>query len=325
MGSWANSLHVKHTDATVVANAIRGILQAEGQRLDPRPHRPAAAGILSALLAGHGLPEEEEDFGDPDARGVCVYQPVAGWVGVLDSGDVHRLSVALSERLQTETLVVMVNDSDSWFYELRRNGRALDAFDSHGATEDDGALTPEMQAALASGDDDEFTRLMMARIRANAPKGPIVLHDGSTMLPPDIALLRAEIDAGRASFWDRLRYRWLWVRLLFRLATGWLRPGGLRFGFDIERATPLDEETLRGHITHLRTLFPKASEKALRKLLKQNRFPAEELLAEFLTVLGLPAFYAYLNHDYLEDYTDAQLTAKGIRLAAEMRFQPVEE
>jgi hypothetical protein len=323
MGSWANSLHVKHADPAAVVEAVGNVLRARGYGVDTRARRPAAAGILTALLAGQGLPEDEgptDAFpGEIGPRGICVYKPAAGWVGILDSGDINELAVALSERLETDTIQVMVNDSDSWFYELRRHGQLVDSFSSAGE-EDDGGLSPAMRAALDSGDENEFTRLAMERVRANAPQGPIVLPDGGSMLPPEMALLRARILQGQASFWERWRYRLLWVRLLFRLVTGRWRPEGLQMGFDVPRQTPLDEATLERHLRHLVSFFPDADGTVLRRVLSQSRFPAEELLAEFLATLGLPRFYAYLNYSYLEDFTDGQLAHEGIRLARELRF-----
>jgi hypothetical protein len=325
MGSWANSLHVRHNDAAAVADAIRTIVEEAGYRIDRRPHRPAAAGVLQGLLTGHGVSGHDSDADvaweqDDLSRGVCIYQPVNGWVGILDSGDILELAQDLSAQLQTDTLLVMVHDSDSWYYELRRKDHVFDEFDSAGDLADDGDMSPELQSALERSDEGEIERLMERELLAHAPRGPIVMHDGSTMLPPEMALLRSRIQAGRATLADRLRYRWLWVRLMFRTLTGRMGPGGLRFGFDIPRTNPPGDVELRRHGARIHTIFPEANEAALGRLLSQNRFPAEDLLADFLAILGLPSLYAQLSFNYLEDFTNDDLAEEGIEHAAELRF-----
>ena len=69
-------------------------------------------------------------------RTLCVAETRDGWVGVLDSDLMGLLTLAqeLSSRLQTHAICVMVNDSDSWHYELFHKGREVDGFDSPGAS-----------------------------------------------------------------------------------------------------------------------------------------------------------------------------------------------
>lgn len=331
MGSWANSLQVRHRDARVVAEAIRAVLTDEGYLPDASPPRAAAVPVTlrAEWPGGHStavgdFPADSGPvYGDPDGpREVCVYQPVQGWVGVLDSGDVTRLAPALAGRLDTEAILVLVNDSDSWVYELYRGGVRIDAFDSSGEDDDDGAPSPELRAAAERGDQREVERLAERDLLAHAPQGPVVLHDGTALRPPELALLGQRVRAGHATFRERWRYWWLTARFLFRLLTGRLRPDRLPFGFDIPRATPLDDAALQRHLAHLLAVFPQASEVTLRRLLPQSRFPAEDLLADFLATVGLPPLYAQLSHGYLEDFTDGELADAGIRLASTLRFLP---
>jgi hypothetical protein len=350
MGSWANSLHVRAGDARVVAEAIRAIVPTDGHRLvEPGqpvatttapaapsrglPRRPGHGGRHAAWDEDDDLFEEDLEDTDPgdegawdagptEPRGICVYEPVRGWVGVLDSGDIHELGRALSARLQTEALVVMVDDSDGWLYHFLRNGRTVDEFSSQGDTSGDGEISPELQAAMERGNEEEIERLLERDLLARAPRGPIWMPDGAAAIPPEMALLRQRIREGRGSLWDRLRYAWMWLRFQFQVLTGRWQPGGPHLGFDIPRTTPLNPADLERHVAQVREAFAGADAAALRALLPVSRFPAEEQLAEFLRLIGLPSLYAYLNYDYLEDHSEDELADAGIVRAAQFRFLP---
>ena len=118
MGSFANSLHVRSDDAEAVVEEIREILKNRGYQ---------ASRDTSKL--------DSEDI-DPTVRALHVAEARDGWVGVLDNDLMGLLTLAqdLSSRLQTHALCVMVNDSDSWHYELFHKGREVDGFDSPGSS-----------------------------------------------------------------------------------------------------------------------------------------------------------------------------------------------
>ncbi|MGZ7274476.1 hypothetical protein ACXWPL_09590, partial [Streptococcus pyogenes] len=84
-------------------------------------------------------------------RRLSIFKPVAGWVGILDNdlGGAATLARELSRVLQTDTLLVCVNDSDSWAYSFHRHGEQADEFDSSG--EEPGAeseVDPELEDAI---------------------------------------------------------------------------------------------------------------------------------------------------------------------------------
>src|SRR4029077_7160533 len=128
------------------------------------------------------------------------------------------------------------------------------------------------------------------------------------------------IRSGQAGIWDRFRYWWLTAKFWCQILTGRWQAHPIDIGFDIPRTIPLSAEELRRHVDNLRALFPHAEEKALRDLLPLNRFPAEELMREFLQSVNLPGFFAYLNYDYLEEHTVEELQNEDIRLVGELRF-----
>ena len=349
MGSWARSLHVKHTDADAVQNAVRMLLLGQGYRemaiekpklvsvanLPESKEETTPAGSPPPDVPNYVAKDEDweeldddfEDKGDekilyfpdvmtPQERSICVFRSRGGWVGVLDSGDAWELAPLVSAQLHTDTLLVLVNDSDSWLFDVHRSGLPFDDFDSAGSSGDEDGVSPELQAAMDRGDEEAIERELLK----NAPQGPIHMPDGSAMPFPELALLGARIKAGQATFWQRCRYWWLFAKFMFQLLTGRWQANPIDIGFDIPRETPLDAETLRRHIERLQAIFPRADKKALRDLLPLNRFPSEELLRKFLAILGLPGFYAYLSYDYLDDHTREELQDEGIVWAGEMRF-----
>lgn len=362
MGSWANSLHVRHTDPQAVVRAIRALSLAQGFEVDVGQYKPVKAAAESATpfaqddtvddLAGKPLEDwTEEDFRrddeefekalenydehatepippveeGPQHRRLVVYQPVEGWVGVLEKeGLGSDLGQHLSVVLKADALSLYVNDSDSWGYEILRSGTSRNRFDSMGDPDgevDTEAMSPELEAAIARGDDDEIERLMNKEFFfKNSPQGPIVFPDGRMAMPPEMAILKGRMREGKATLGERLRYFWLWIKFQARRFWGWLVPSSLQFGFDVPPTKPLDRETLQKHLDALKEIFPAADEKALAALLPQSRFPSEDLLREFLEIVGLPSLYAFLSYEYRSDFGKKELARQGIVEVAKFRF-----
>jgi hypothetical protein len=340
MGSWANSFHVRSDDPASVLDAIRTLLLESGYRLPDETPAPRTG--QSRRRRGRprtlGSPfsnrpdEDDDDFdhGDDDfgedgdgQRRLCVHRPVNGWVGVLDSEPFSDLTHQLSSRLRTDTLAVMVNDSDSWLYGMFRKGQPFDEFDSsgeEGGDGEDGDIPPELQRALERGDQRAVDEIIERELLARAPSSPIYYPFGGIAPPVEMAFLRQRIREGRATFGDRLRYLWMWLRYRFQVLLSFFGRRPMEFGYDSPRATPLDDDTLNRHVAQIRDFFPDADAGELRRLLPLNRFPSEELLADFLEVVGLPRFYAYLSYRYLEEHSEEELAAEGIVRVGERRF-----
>ena len=261
------------------------------------------------------------DFGgDRQARTVVVFEPRAGWVGVMDSSLEGNIELAseLSARLATDTMLVMVNDSDSWYYWMHRRGTSFDEFDSaHGDFDDDAAEpTGEWLAAIENQDEDKLHELLMAKAPQN-----IKFPSPDIGIPFQIATLGAKIAAGQATFWERIKYRWLSIKFLFKFLTRRFSEEKMDFGFDIPH-TEMDDEDLDKHIGQTKAFFPNASEEDLRKLLPKCRFPSEDLLRKYLAIVGLPWFYAYLSYSYLSEHSAEELASHGIVQATELHFDP---
>jgi hypothetical protein len=351
MGSWSNSLHIRHDESTEVVDALRSVLSERGYAVEEQltgglaSRRPAHAAAIPFTGSSPGVgtldeneneclweDEERNAYGhdedkdsdwqyDGRSRRIWVARPYRGWVGVLDSeiDGADELAGELSGRLATDAAWVMVNDSDGWLYSLYRRGRRLDAFDSLG---DDGSdeCSPELAAALARGDEDRIEDLLEKELAGRALQGPITLPDGFELLPFDLCRTRTKILRGRANWWERMRYRWWWVKFFFRLLTGRIGRPTAEWGFDIPRREPLTDAELDRHVAAIGCLFPQADKQAIRELLLQNRFPSEGQLEKFLKLVGLPPVYAYLSYDYLEDFGEDELLEKDVVLAAELRL-----
>jgi hypothetical protein len=267
---------------------------------------------------------DEGDFGgfggdEDEGRAVCIFQPNNGWVGVLDSSLEGNIELAsqLSARLHTDTMLVMVNDSDSWYYWFHRNGQSFDEFDSAGgALDDDGEISGEWLEAMENEDEEKLHELLMSKAPQN-----IKFPDPSIGLPFQLAVLGAKIQAGQATFWERLKYRWLTIKFLWKLLTGKFSEAAMGYGYDVPHNPP-DEDALRRHIERIQAFFPKAGEAELRELLPQCRFPSEDLLRKFLTIVELPWLYAYLSYTYLEEHSERELASHGIVHVTELRFDP---
>ncbi len=155
MGSFANSVHVRSNNAASVADAIRELLRTEGyEATDEGPARSDKPGLPSQRRALH------------------VSEARDSWVSVLDSdlmGCSLSLAEALSGRLGTHALQVMVNDSDSWHYQLYHAGQALDEFDSAGGEdgedEEDHEALAGLTGAFAGANAAEVQRVLLDRAR----------------------------------------------------------------------------------------------------------------------------------------------------------------
>lgn len=333
MGSWANSYHVRSNDPSAVLDAIRTILVESGHRLQgDEPARPVSVGrrrrgrphiLRNPFPTSDDFDEDDVEEDRDDQRNLCVYRAVNGWVGVLDSEPFSDLTMQLSARLKTDTLSVMVNDSDSWLYSLIRRGQPFDEFDSSGEDPngEGDEMSPELQAALERGNQREIEELIEREMMAHAPSSPIYFPFGGIAPPVEMTFLAQRLREGRGTFRDRLRYGWLWIRYRITKMLAVFGRQPMDFGYDSPRATPLDNDTLEQHIERIREIFPSANVKELRKLLPLNRFPSENLLADFLEIVGLPRYYAYLNYRYLEEHTDEELAEEGIVRVAVLRFQ----
>ncbi|MHB8901113.1 MAG: hypothetical protein ACYC6Y_20380 [Thermoguttaceae bacterium] len=299
MGSFANSLHVRSDDAEAVADQIRQLLGSRGFR---------AAGDTSTL---------DCDAGDPSVRALQVAEARDGWVGVLDNDLLGLLSLAqeLSSRLQTHAICVMVNDSDSWHYELFHKGKEVDGFDSPGSSPllDLNELPEDM---LEMPDADELAEAM-GTIMGQMPALADLVQ---ALLPPEMQEIQRKITDGTATPEQAEQFS-RWSRQL---------AAGAAEKFNAARETPAGDwpvteadaggngraasgSELENHLRHLRPLLASGVQpQRVREILAENATFAEEPMADFLETLGVNRVYAQLSYQYLADFTPEQIEDEGI-------------
>lgn len=172
MGSFANSLHVRGADTEAVSSAIRRIMQNNG------------------FVTTDEAPTEESIWGmSSSPRAMHVSEASEGWVTVLDSDlmNMSDLGLELSRLLETYVILFLVNDSDSWHYQLFYAGGDIDSFDSSGEYVDEGdddfgdeasvygglRLFPDEEVELDDDDEEDAEDEATDDIEALKLDGPI--------------------------------------------------------------------------------------------------------------------------------------------------------
>jgi hypothetical protein len=313
MGSFANSLHVKSDNAARVAESIRNLLFADGYEItDEEPPEEALWGMPSSFRALH------------------VSEAREGWVSVLDSDLMQSLSLAaaLSGELESEAIQVMVNDSDSWHYQLYRAGEHVDEFDSSGGE--------------GFADDDRAARLLGAMggggiedLQAILERARQWQEQMQQTMPPEIREILQRLVTGRATPEESLKYsQWMSAegpRLMENAKdffAGFSKDSlsGFSPGLDAHLGRPADRDDvlthLQPHLEQLRPLLKSGvtDEQVLKALGAQAIF-AEDLLEGFLPLLGIHFFYAYLSYRYLGDCSPPDQEPDAIRMAEHLKFK----
>lgn len=302
MGSFANSFHIRSSDAAAVFAAIDEWLHTEGYAVaSDAPERVRLT---------------------PPHRGIYVTDALNGWVGVMDSdlGEGPGLGANLSAQLDTPVLFVLVNDSDSWMYQLFVDGD-MDEFESveEEDFEDEGAMDATLAELAKSA---ELVKLLQSGDQAaiQAALGPQIQRmqeELEAKMPPDIRDIYQRMQQGQTTPQENQKYV-LWVNsnMLPRpSAVGTL--GGLLGGLLPTKPKPRKKKTPRNN-PHLKVLRPLLAEgvtdfQVAGALANQSTF-AEEDLANFLPLLGIPALWAYLAYDYLPEMSAGDLQDAGIRM-----------
>ncbi len=300
MGSFANSLHVRSDDAEVVADKIREILENRGFEATENPSKL------------------DSDSIDPAVRALHVAEARDGWVGILDNDLMGLLTLAqeLSSRLQTHALCVMVNDSDSWHYELFHKGHEIDGFDSPGSSPllnlDE---LPEDMLEMPNA--EELAEAMDAVMDQMPALGDLL----QSLLPPEMRQIHRKITDGTASPEEADQFS-EWSR---QLASGAASDfantakGPGRNELPVAAADSngngraASKKGLEGHLHYLRPLLASGVRlERVREILSENATFAEEPMADFLETIGVSRFYAQLSFQYLGEFDREQIEGEGI-------------
>jgi hypothetical protein len=315
MGSFANSLHVKSADADRVAATITEVLGAQGWRATEKG------------------PDERSRFGSPSGvRGLHVSVAVRDWVSILDSDlmNVQGLASSLAERLAAHTLFCLVNDSDSWSYVLVAPGGAVSQFDSEDEADGEDDLSESEMAEL--GD-------KLAALQGMMTDGSLQqrMQELSRQMlaeaPPEIRELEARMRGGKVTAAEMQQYqKWAMEQMPKYMAQ--LDPvlGGLMSGRAAgpkkkpqRKRSKAQKAAEKSRLDQLRPLLAAGTtDEQVQGVFDKQAVFAEEVLAEFLPLLGISGFYANLSYQYLREAGSEALAAHDIRFVHDLRYAPSE-
>jgi hypothetical protein len=320
MGSFATSLHVKSSDADRVAATLTEILAGSGWRPTQKD------------------PESEPQWGAPPTlRGLQVSAPRDGWVSVLDTDlmGAHGLAPAIAEKLDTHAIFFLVNDSDSWSYLLADPDGAVSEFDS------------DEHAGGGDYEDDDYDDVDLSKAGPALAQLGALMRDGSMLkkmqevqtrlsasAPPEIREAEQRIKTGRGTAADMQAYQ-AWARqempkhmdemksllggLLNLPRTGATPPAQKKSQRQRSKA---EEAARRERLEPLRQLYAAGVEDdQVNEVLDRKTLYAEDVLAEFLPLLGIADFYANLSYRYLNEITTGELAPRNIQFVHHLKFE----
>ena len=248
-------------------------------------------------------------------------------MGVLDSDLMGLLTLAqeLSSRLQTHAICVMVNDSDSWHYELFHKGHEVDGFDSPGASPllNLDELPEDM---LEMPDAGELAEAMEA-VMETMPELANLLQ---SLLPPEMREIHQKITDGTATPEQAEEF----TRWSQELAEG----AAVEFGDAAKKSDDSDlpvaaadsdgngqsasKQELKGHLHHLRPLLASGAQPdRVKEVLVEKATFAEEPMADFLEILGVSRVFGQLSFRYLAEFNADEIHKEGIEFQAPPRLR----
>lgn len=301
MGSFAYSLHVKCNHASEVVVAVEDAMRDAGyDTTDEQPDEEGRWGMPSPLRALH------------------VSEAFNGWVGVLDSDSLKSASLAsdLSRRLGTYTIQFAVNDSDYWYYQLFHHGSQVDEFDSSGGLAGESEMdetSPEILTMFSGGGLAAMQQDIEQRMRR-------VQQELADAMPDHIRDILQRMQNGSPTQEEIKQY------------TQWTQTHSQQFIGAINEVMSetipsvgkpsVPEAELSDHVAKLHPILPSGAEdnRVLDVLGRQAVF-AEEVLGEFMKLIGIQLFFANLSYYYLEECTVTELLGADIKVAAHLKFE----
>jgi hypothetical protein len=87
--------------------------------------------------------------------------------------------------------------------------------------------------------------------------------------------------------------------------------------FSVIQKLAQDEKYASSKVEYESKVLPKD----VQAVLDQQAVFAEEVLAEFMPLVNVPAFYANLSYRYLDESSPPELAGHGIRFVQHLRFE----
>lgn len=302
MGSFANSMHVKCNDETKVASALREAMCDAGyQPMTQECDTNGRMGASSSIRAFY-LTEAHQD-----------------WVGVLDSDGPTSSSLAgdLSKRLNTYSIHFFVNDSDSWRYQLFHQGAACDSFIS---VEDVGeltgvdALSPQGDPASLGGapprSDEEIVE-QLQKIQRTIQEDDV---------PDAIKEVERRMKEGTATNDDYQQFVKYGQYQASRLASEICQSIPEFAPWIMGSGAP--KRDVKKHVRMLRPILAEgATTRRLSAVLRKQADFAEEMLGQFMDLVGIQELFSLLNYRYLAEHGRVSLLKAEIKVCKHVRFR----
>jgi hypothetical protein len=315
MGSFATSLHVKSNDANRVAATLAEILTEAGWRPTEK------------------VPDSDAQWGLPSTlRAMQVSAPREEWVSILDTdlAAAQLLTPGLAKQLATHAIFFFVSDSDSWSYLLADPKGRVSEYDSDEGAEDD--------------DFDEESLEHLEELAQRAAKLREIMSDpgqakklqdvGEQMLaaaPPEIREIQAKMQRGKTGPADVQRYH-AWSMQQMPKYTAWLNellgmddhptPPKPKKKKPKRKPTRAEQRAQQKRLDQLRPLLAAGvKDEQVQAVLDRQAVFAEDVVGEFLRLLGIADFYANLSYRYLSEAGPGELAAHNIRFAHHLRFE----
>jgi hypothetical protein len=254
-------------------------------------------------------PDEEAMWSTPSPlRALHVSKAHKGWVGLLDSDLVDSVSLAsdLSCRLETYAIQFMVNDSDSWHYVLFHHGSQVDAFSSSGELEGEceiDKMSPEIAQLLSGGGLEQRMREVQQQMERDKPS--------------EIRDIQQRIQQGTATQ-EEMQQLGQWIQAESQRFVDQVMPGMRQ----VLVRPSVPEAELSGHLEKLRPILPRdAADSLVLAVLGKQAVCAEEVLGEFMKLVGVQSFFANLSYRYLEECTETDLLGADIDIVAHLKFR----
>jgi hypothetical protein len=283
--------------------------------------------------------EDESRFGASGTRrAILISTPVHGWVSVLDSDLAGEFELAndLAERLNAYSLIVLVNDSDSWGYSLARGDGPLDSFGL-----DDEDAPGEPIGEIFGGEVERITD-SLAKLQAAMSDGTYLeriqkmFEDSLAQASAEMQALYARVQAQQATPEEMQQFiEWntsvnaQYMEQVQRMLKEEFNLPEIGKAFQTKskkkrkrKPTKAQLAAARQRIDNLRPLLLiESTDEEIQELMGRKAVFAEETLAEFLPRFGIPPFYAYLDYGHHSEASAEELAAHAIRFVHHLKYE----
>jgi hypothetical protein len=315
MGSFANSVHVKSSDADRVAATIREFFDRAGWEPTDK------------------APDWNDRFGNSNLRALQISAPRDGWVSILDTDLVAapELGAALAQSLATHAIFFFVNDSDAWSYALAGPSGELSEFESHPEDDDEDFDEASLEQLQELTKQASRLRELMSE-PAHLQRIQQFNDQMLAQAPPEIREIHARMQRGQVTSAEIQQYQaWSMQEMpkykaqfqaLLGLDDFTPQPRPKKKSKPKRKQTKTQQRAQRERLLHLRPLLaPGVTDEQVQDVLDQGAVFAEDVLAEFMPLLGIAEIYSTLSYRYLNEMGKPELASHNIHFVHHLQYE----